>query len=180
MSRTPLALAAVAGTVGGGLAVVLSVGAALLRPVDDGRFASYAAVLVTLISVQLGARAAAEAPGGGGFGARLSAGAAIAVMLAVADGVGLFVLYAWLRPGLLAARYAAIEAALAKAPLAAAAAARATAALAARRAQALDPLYQALEGAGLLLFCGLVLAAYLAFRARVVARFTAGRPSPHR
>jgi hypothetical protein len=180
VTRSPLALAAVAGTVGGGLTVLLALGAALLRPVDDGRFASYAAVLVTLISVQLGARAAAEAPGGAGFGARLAAGATIAAIVATADAAGLYVLYAWLRPALLAARYAAIEAALAQAPLAAAAVARATAALHARRAQALDPLYQALEGAGLLLFCGLVLAAYLAFRARVVARLTAGRPSPRR
>ncbi|MBS0373043.1 MAG: hypothetical protein JSR73_00560 [Proteobacteria bacterium] len=180
MSRRPLALAAVAGIVGGGLAVLLSLGAALLRPLADGRFASYAAVLVTLISVQLGARAAAEAPGGGGFGARLGAGATIAAIVAAAEAVGLYVLYAGLRPGLLAARYAAVEAAVAKASLTAAAAARAAAALAARRAQALDPLYQALEGAGLLLFCGLVLAAYLAFRARVVERLTAGRPSPRR
>jgi len=164
------ALAAAAGLVGGLLAGLVSVVPALALPGADGRFASYAAILVTLIAVQLGARAAAAAPAGAGFGARLGAAALITALVALLDGLALYLLYAGLRPGLLAARYAAYEAQLWAAGLPPARLAAGLGALTARRAQYLDPLYQAAEGAGLLLFCGLVLGAFLAFRARLAAR----------
>ena len=170
MSARPLTLAAVAGLVGGVLAGLAGIGPALVTPGANGRFASYAAVLVTLIAVQLGARAAAAAPGGGAFRARLSAAAVISTLVAALDGLGLYLLYAALRPELLAERYGAYEARLWAAGLPPERLAAGLAELTARRAQYLDPLYQAVETAGLLLFCGLVLGAYLAFRARLAAR----------
>ena len=170
MSARPLALATAAGLVGGALACLAAIAPALLSPGANGRFASYAALLVTLIAVQLGARAAAAAPGGAGFRARLEAAATIAALVAALDGLGLYLLYAALRPELLAARYGAYEARLWSAGLAPERLAAGLAELAARRAQYLSPVYQAIEGAGMLLFCGLVLGAYLAFRARVAAR----------
>ena len=170
MTARPLALAAAAGLVGGVLACLVGIAPALATPGASGRFASYAAILVTLIAVQLGARAAAAAPDGGGFGARLGAAAVIAALVAVLDGFGLYLLYALMRPELLAARYGAYEAQLWSAGLPPARLAAGLAELAARRAQYLSPLYQAIEGAGTLAFCGLVLGAYLAFRARLAAR----------
>lgn len=170
MSARALGLAARAGVVGGLLAGLVGIGPALLVPGTDGRFASYAAILVTLIAVQLGTRAAAATPDDAGFGARLAAAALIAALVAALDGLGLYLLYAALKPGLLTARYAAYEAQLWSSGLAPQRLAAGLAALTARRAQYLDPLYQAAEGAGMLLFCGLVLGAYLAFRARVAAR----------
>lgn len=170
MSRRAVALAAVAGLVGGILAVLASVVPALLAPGGDGRFAGYAALLVTLIAVQLGARAAAAQPLDGGFGPRLAAAALITALVALLDGLGLYLLYAVFEPGLLAVRYAAYEARLWSAGGSPARLAAGLGALAARRAQLLDPLYQAVEGAGLLLFCGLILGAYLAFRARLATR----------
>jgi hypothetical protein len=165
-----LALAIVAGLVGGVLASLAGILPAYLAPAADGRFGLYAAILVTLIAVQLGARAAAATAADGGFAARLGAAALIAMLVACVDVLGLYLLYAALKPGLLAARYGAYEAQLWAAGLAPARLAAGLAALAVRRAQYLDPLYQALEGAGALLFCGLVLGAYLAFRAQVAAR----------
>jgi hypothetical protein len=170
VSRRALALAATAGLLGGLLAGLAGIVPPLLTAGADGRFASYAAILVTLIAVQLGARAAAAAPGGGGFRARLAAAAVIAGLIALLAGLALYLLYAGLRPGLLAARYGGYEAQLWSAGLPPARLAAGLAELAARRAQYLDPLYQAAEGGGMLLFCGLVLGAYLAFRARLAAR----------
>ena len=176
-SARALGLAAGAGVVGGLLACLVGIVPALLVPDTDGRFASYAAILVTLIAVQLGTRAAAAAPEGAGFRARLGAAAVIAALIAALDGLGLYLLYAALRPGLLAVRYAGYEARLWSAGLAPERLAHGLAALTARRAQYLDPHYQAAEGAGMLLFCGLVLGAYLAFRAHIAARL-ARRPRP--
>jgi hypothetical protein len=170
VSRRAVALSAVAGLVGGILASLAGIVPALVTPGGDGRFASYAAILVTLIAVQLGARAAAALPADGGFGPRLAAAAVTATLLAAIDGIGLYLLYAVFRPGLLAVRYATYEAQLWSAGLSPSRLAAGLGALAARRAQFLDPLYQAAEGAGMLLFCGLVLGAYLAFRARLAAR----------
>jgi hypothetical protein len=170
VSSRALALAARAGVVGGLLACLAAIVPALLVPGTDARFASYAAILVTLIAVQLGTRAAAAAPGDAGFRARLAAATLIAALVAVLDGLGLYLLYAALRPGLLVTRYAAYEAQLWSSGLAQERLAQGLAALTARRAQYLDPVYQAAEGAGTLLFCGLVLGAYLAFRAHVAAR----------
>ncbi len=170
MSARPLALAAAAGLVGGALACLAGIGPALLTPAANGRFASYATILVTLIAVQLGARAAAAAPDGGGFRARLAAASVIAVLVAVLDGLGLYLLYAALRPGLLAARYGAFEAQLWSAGLPPERLAAGLGELAARRAQYLSPVFQAIEGAAMVLFCGVVLGAYLAFRARLAAR----------
>lgn len=170
MSARALGLATAAGLLGGILACLVAIVPALATSGTDGRFASYAAILVTLIAVQLGTRAAAAAPADAGFGARLAAATLIAALVAVLDGLGLYLLYAALKPALLATRYGAYEARLWSAGLAPQRLAAGLAALAARRAQYLDPLYQAVEGAGTLLFCGLVLGAYLAFRARLAAR----------
>ncbi len=169
MRRGSLARAAAAGLVGGLFASLVGILPAFLTPAADGRFGLYAAILVTLIAVQLGARAAA-AVAGTGFGARLAAAALIATLVACVDGLGLYLLYVRLKPALLAARYGGYEAQLWSAGLPPERLAAGLAALAARRAQYLDPFYQALEGAGALLFCGLLLGAYLAFRAQVAAR----------
>lgn len=170
MSARALGLAAGAGIVGGLLAGLVAVVPALLVPASDGRLAGYAAVLITLIAVQLGTRAAAAVPAAAGFRARLAAAALIAALIAALDGLGLYLLYAALRPGLLTARYATYEAQLWSSGFPPQRLAAGLAALTARRAQYLDPLYQAAEGAGTVLFCGLVLGAYLAFRAHVAAR----------
>jgi hypothetical protein len=170
VSPRALGLAAAAGLVGGLLACLVGIVPALVTAGTNGRFAGYAALLVTLIAVQLGGRAAAAGPLDAGFGARLAATSLIAALIAVVDELGLYRLYAALRPELLATRYATYEAQLWSAGLAPARLAAGLAALATRRAQYLDPLYQALEGAGTLLFCGLVFGAYLAFRARLAAR----------
>ena len=177
MSGRALAVAASAGVVGGLLAGLIGIVPALLAPGSDGRFASYAAILVTLITVQLGARAAAAAPEDAGFRARFAAATLIATLVAAIDGLALYLLYAALRPGMLAARFAGYEAQLWSGGLAPQRLAAGLAALTTRRAQYLDPLYQAAEAAGTLLFCGLVLGAYLAFRALVAARLA---PRPKR
>ena len=168
MSGAGLVRAAAAGLVGGLLAALVEIAPAYLTPAADGRFGLYAAILVTLIAVQLGGRA--PAPANGNSGARLGAAALIAALVAAVDALGLYALYAALKPSLLAARYGGYEAQLWSAGLAPARLAAGLAALASRRAQYLDPLYQALEGAGALLFTGLLLGAYLAFRAQVAAR----------
>jgi hypothetical protein len=168
VSGRALALAASAGVVGGLLAGLVGIVPALLAPGSDGRFANYAAILVTLIAVQLGARAAA--PEDAGFRSRFAAATLIATLVAALDGLALYLLYAALRPGLLAVRFAGYEARLWSSGLAPQRLAMGLAALTTRRAQYLDPLYQAAEAAGTLLFCGLVLGAYLAFRTLVAAR----------
>jgi hypothetical protein len=170
VSGRALALAALAGVVGGLLAGLIGIAPALLAPGSDGRFANYAAILVTLIAVQLGVRAVAAAPEDAGFRSRFAAATLIATLVAALDGLALYLLYAALRPGLLAVRLAGYEAQLWSSGLAPQRLATGLAALAARRAQYLDPLYQAAEAAGTLLFCGLVLGAYLAFRTLVAAR----------
>ena len=170
MSPRARRLAVAAGLVGGALAWLAGSVPALVTRGTDGRFESYAAILVCLIAVQLGAHAAAAALADAGFGARLAAASLIAALVALLDGVGLLLLYVVQRPGLLAARYTGYEAQLWAAGLAPGRLAAGLASLAARRAQYLDPVYQALEGAGTVLFCGLVLGAYLAFRARIAAR----------
>jgi hypothetical protein len=168
VSGRALALAASAGVVGGLLAGLVGIVPALLAPGSDGRFANYAAILVTLVAVQLGVRAAA--PEDAGFRSRFAAATLIATLVAALDGLALYLLYAALRPGLLAARFAGYEARLWSSGLAPQRLATGLAALTTRRAQYLDPLYQAAEAAGTLLFCGLVLGAYLAFRTLVAAR----------
>ena len=160
--------AAGAGLIGGLAAGLIAVVPALVGAGGDGRLVGYAALLAVLIAVQVGARAAARAPAG--FRERLAAAALIAVIAAVLYGLALYLLYAVLRPELLTVRYAGYEAALWSAGLTPERQAAGLAALATRRAQYLDPAYQALEGAGLALFCGLVLGAYGAFRARVARR----------
>ena len=168
MSGRALRLAALAGLVGGVLAGLIAFLSALAAA--EARFATYAAILVTLIAVQLGARAAATGPGDDRFGARIAAAATIAVLAGVLYGLALYLLYATLEPDLLVRRYAQFEARLWAARLPPERLAAGLAALVARRAQYLDPRYQAVEGAGTLLFCGLVLGAYLAFRARLASR----------
>ncbi|HUO96620.1 MAG TPA: hypothetical protein VMT92_10370 [Steroidobacteraceae bacterium] len=165
---TSAAGAARAGTIGGLAAGLIAIVPALLGSSGDGRIVGYAALLAVLISVQVGARAAALAPAG--FAARLAAAALIAVLASALYGLALYLLYAALRPQLLTLRYSAYAAALWTSGLSPERQAAGLAELAARRAQYLDPAYQAVEGAGLALFCGLVLGAYGAFRARVAGR----------
>ena len=180
------ALAASCGLGGGLVAALVVVLPRLGHAGGDSALADYAGLAVVLLAVHLGSRAAAGPAPGSGFGARFGAAALIATLASSAVGIGLYVLYAELRPALLAERYALYVSRVQAGGVAVERGAAALAELAARRAQYLDPAFQALAGAGTFYFCAMLLGAYLAFRARVAARLgmgaaaTGGRSSPRR
>lgn len=162
--------------IGGGLAAgVASVLPPLLSPATDARVGNVAGLLVALVAVELGTRAAAAARPGAATAVRLGEAALVTTLVSAGAGLALYVLYAWLRPGLLAEHYARYEARLKLAGLGTERAAAALAELASRRPEYLDPLFQAAEGAALVFFCGMLLGGYGAFRARLAARLAGSR-----
>lgn len=146
----------------------------LLWPSLDARLTGYAGLLIVLLSIQAGLRTLASLGGLGTLGRRLGFGGLFALIESLVVSLALYLLYAWLRPELLAARYASMSA-----KVAAGSPAQVTerlTALAAGRAQALDPLFQAVEGGVTILFAALLLVAYLGIRAQVLSRLKVGRP----
>ena len=167
------ALAAAAG-VGGGLAAALVV--VLPRLVvagGDSRLADYAGLLIVLLAVYQGSRIAAGPRPPAGLGARPLAATLIATLASSVIGISLYLLYAALRPELLGERYSHYLARVRSGGVAAERTAAALAELAARRAEYLDPAFQALAGSGTVFFCAMLLAAYLATRGLVAARLDA-------
>ncbi len=173
------ALAASCG-LGGGLVAALVDVLPRLGRAGDSALADYAGLAVVLLAVRLGSRAAAGPGPGNGLGARLGAAALVATLASTAVGIGLYALYAELRPGLLAERYALYVSRVQAGGVAPERSTAALAELAARRAQYLDPAFQALAGAGTLFFCAMLLGVFLVFRARVAARLGLSAATPAR
>ena len=157
------------GLAGGAAAV-----AVLLLPPLAGleplALADFAATLAALLAVLASARAVA-ARGAAGFGPQLVATTLAALLASGLIAVANYLLYAWLRPALLAERYAKARAL---------ASGHGLATLMAHSAQQLDPAFQAFTAAVTTLFLALVFGAYLAWRARIAARLRGGRSSPRR
>lgn len=169
MPAPPLRLAVASGVLGGGFAALVLVLPPLLTRGGDGTVPEYLAILVTLLAVHVGGRAATTARPDSGFGARVGYVVVAALVASAIATAALYGLYAGWRPGLLEARYALHAAPTAPGGVG-------VADLTAHRAQSLDPAFQALSGGGRLLFCGLLFGAYGAFRWRV-ARRLGRRPS---
>jgi hypothetical protein len=136
---------------------------ALYMPSVDPRWATYLSQLVVLLSVPLGVRAVIRHRGQDSFRIRVSVGAGLAAMQAGLVSFALYVLYAWLRPGLLLARALAHQAQ-------AGVSTERQVILASAPTQAVDPAFQAFEGGVLIFFMALLLVGYLALRQRLLAR----------
>ncbi|MEI8258793.1 MAG: hypothetical protein WCJ30_24245 [Deltaproteobacteria bacterium] len=159
-----LAAGAAAGLVAAAVAIVPALGSA-----GDTRLADYAALLVVILGTLGGLRHVVVARPHASFADRLaamaaSAGAACAVLAA-----GLWRLYAVWRPALLEDRYQAVVVTVGRRSAPALAEA-ALADLVARKAQYLDPLFQALSGAVTAFFFATLVGGYAVFRWRVAAR----------
>ena len=162
------AVALISGMLCGLVASVCLIGWALVAPAPVSRAGEIAGLLGALLIAQAGGRAAARlAPG---FAARLRAAALLALVEAAVAGAGAYLLFARLRPQLLAERFGAAELAIrssgATAPRLGAELAR----LLAMKPQALDATYQALAIGGLVGFVAVLLGAYGAFRAHALRR----------
>jgi len=160
--------AALAWGIGGGVvAALVMVVPELLAAPGGGRLSEYAGLAAGLLAVHLGTRAAARA--GPGFGARLGNATILALSVSVVAGLGLYALFANLRPGLLAARLLAYERAVSASGAPPERVARELARLTALRAEYLDAAYQALSSASTLFFFGMLLGGYGAWRSHVAA-----------
>jgi hypothetical protein len=168
MNATPRSLALAWGLGGGVLAALVMVVPELLARPGGGRLAGYAGLAAGLIAVHLGTRAATTADAG--FGARLVNAALLAASVSLLAGLGLYGLFARLRPELLAARFSAYQQSVAASGAPAERIARELARLAASRAQYLDAGYQALSSASTLFFFGMLLGGYGAWRAHRLGR----------
>ncbi len=136
------------------------------------RLAEYAALLIVIVGTEVGLRYAVLGRPTVSYGERIAAVASSALTACLVLAAGLWCLYGLWRPGLLAARYAALLGGL----TGDGAATSATIAdLIARRAQYLDPLFQALSGAVTALFFALLIGGYTVFRWRVATRMAAAR-----
>jgi hypothetical protein len=162
-------LALAAGAVGGLAASLCVIIWALVASPPVGRGGEAFGLLAALLLAQAGVRASGRlAPA---FSDRLLAAAVLALTEGVVVGAGAYLLFARLRPSLLAERYAAYEHA-ARTTLAPTARSGAELLrLAAAKAQYLDPGFQALSTGGLVCFFALLLGAYGAFRAQAARRY---------
>ncbi len=177
MARKALSVALIAGLLGGLVSSLCRVGPALMAAAPNTKFTDYAGLLAALLALHMGLRACARARGTPSYASRLVDGSLIVIVESVVLGLALYLLYAVFRPGLLMERYGAYVAGLQASGLETARVLRALADLGARKAQYLDPVFQAVEGAGTLFFAGMLLSTYLAFRARVAERLARGRPA---
>ena len=168
MNASPRSLALAWGLGGGVLAALVMVVPELLARPDAGRLAEYAGLAAGLIAVHLGTRAAAREDSG--FGARLANATLLAASVSLIAGLGLYALFAGLRPGLLAARLSAYQQSVSTSGAPAERIARELARLAASRAEYLDAGYQALSSASTLFFFAMLLGGYGAWRAHLVGR----------
>jgi hypothetical protein len=166
-SLRPRALAA--GATSGLLAAVVAV-APQLGDVGASRVPEYAALLVVLVGTHAGSRFAVRARPEASFAARIGSMTTTATVAALALCASLWALYALWRPDLLASRYAAL--------LAGAVSPEAHADMMARRAQYVDPLFEALSHAVTAFFFAFMVGGYGVFRWRVAARVAAARRGP--
>jgi hypothetical protein len=167
MQSAPVLVRAVsAGLVTGLLATGVAVWPALAAGAADTRLFEYGALLVMLLGMVVGLRVATRLVPTVSVEARLVAVLLIAGLGATLLGAALFRLYTEWRPLLLAARFEALVAATAHATRPA----EAYADLVAHRRQYLDPMYQAVSGAGTPFFFAMLLGGYVAFRGHVVRR----------
>ena len=150
---------------GGAVATLIMLIPELVARPGGGRLAEYGGLVAGLLAVHLGSRAIAR--GDLSFGARLRDAALLATSMSLLVGLGLYGLFALWRPGLLAARFASYQEALAASGAPPERIARELAHLAASRAGYLDAGYQALSGASTLFFFGMLLGGYGAWRAHV-------------
>jgi hypothetical protein len=167
-----LARAAIVGLLTGLLAGAAAVLPPLVAGLTDTRPAEYAALLVVLVGTYLGLAAIVRDRPTATFGARVRAVMVAASVASLLLGAALYRLYAVWRPGILVARYEALLAHVGS-QVGSDRVAAAMADLAARRAAYLDPLYQAINGAGTPLFFALLIGGYSAFRWRVAQRLAA-------
>ena len=164
---------------GGVIAALAMLVPALAAPGADARLGEYAGTMVALLAIHLGTRAVAAAEPMLAFGRRVGLATLLVTCASGVLGVGLYTLYRFLRPDLLAIRYTGFEARLAVSREPAARVAAELARLAEQKAQYLDPAFQALSTAGTVFFFGMLLALYSAWRSRVLARLAARRePGP--
>ncbi|MEI8297724.1 MAG: hypothetical protein WCH32_06860 [Pseudomonadota bacterium] len=169
---TLLGRAAIVGLLVGLLAAATAVLPPLAWGLADSRPAEYAALLVVLVGTHLGLAAVVRDRPSATFGARVWAAMIVAGTASLPLAVALYRLYAVWRPGMLLARYEALLAHVG-AQVGSERVAAALADLTARRAAYLDPLYQAINGAGTPLFFALLIGGYSAFRWRVAQRLAA-------
>jgi hypothetical protein len=176
-----LRVAARYGFAGGLCASLVMVVPASLSDAATTPLGDLGGTLVVLLAVHAGMRAATAAEAFTGFGRRIGIATVIATGASAIVAVGLYALYAAWRPGLLAARYALYEQRLKSGGGAPAGrAAFEVARLAARKAQYLDPAFQAIAAAGTIFFFAMLFGAYAAWHFRVAARLRAGRSSRRR
>lgn len=165
-SASPRARALLAGVTTGGLAGT----SAILPLVTAGgtpRAPEYVALLIVVLGTHVGARHAVAGLPAASFPVRLTTMTTTALVAAALLGVALWMLYADWRPDLLDARYRAL--------LADRASTGALADLVARRAQSVDPLFQALSVAGTGFFLAFLTGGFTAFRRRVASRVAASQ-----
>lgn len=167
----------------GVLGGVLSSAFIVLPPAfgTGGRLTDYAGMMIAMLAVFFGSRAIGTAHPSLGFGRRVVLGTTIVVVSSAIVGLALYALYAKVRPLLLAERYAEFQQRVRTSGAPAERIATELERLAAQKAQYLDPAFQALGTAGTLAFFGIVLAAYSAWRWRVLQRLMgerAGKDGP--
>lgn len=173
----PTAIAIRFGVLGGLLASAFIVLPPLLASGGGGRLTDYAGMMVAMLAVFFGSRAIGVVHPSLPYGRRAVLGTTIVVVASAIVGLSLYALYAWLRPTLLAERYADYVARVRASGQPAERVATELERLASQEAQYLDPAFQALGTAGTLAFFGIVLAMYSAWRWRVAQRLMReGRP----
>jgi hypothetical protein len=173
--QSPATRAAAWALVGGVIASLVLIVPQLPGSARGSRLADYAALAAGLLAVQLGLGASARADAG--FRERMQCATIIAAIVSLLTGLGAYLLFAALRPMLLADRYAAQQRALAGSSAAPERLTRELVSLADRKAQYLDPAFQAFSTAGTLFFFGMLLGPFGAWRAHVARRL---RPPPAR
>ncbi|MCZ8131934.1 MAG: DUF4199 domain-containing protein [Steroidobacteraceae bacterium] len=163
------------GLIGGLLASVFIVGPPLLAPALGGALTDYAGLMIAMLAVWMGSRALGVAHPRLPYTRRLVLGSTIVATASLVVGFALYALYAWLRPTLLAERYAALEGRVRASGREPGEVATELERLARQQVQYLDPAFQAVATAGTLFFFGMILALYAAWRWRVVQRLGAMR-----
>jgi len=171
----PATIALAWGLGGGIVASLVLIVPHLAGAAPASRLADYGALAAGLLAVQLGLGASARPAAA--FRERMQCATVVAVTVSVITGLAAYLLFAVLRPTLLAIRFAAQQRAAAGSMSGAPRGARELASLAAHKAQYLDPLFQSVSTAATLLFFGLLLGAYGAWRVHVASRL---QPPPAR
>jgi hypothetical protein len=172
----PTSIAIRFGVLGGLLASAFVALPPLLTAGGGGRLTDYAGMMVAMLAVFFGSRAIGTVHPDLPYGRRAVLGTTVVVVSSAIVGLALYALYAWLRPTLLAERYAEYEQRVRASGQPPERIAAELERLAAQKIQYVDPAFQALGTAGTLAFFGIVLALYSAWRWRVAQRLARGRP----